>query len=59
MRMLTTTEVASIQPAWLRREVRKWLRTAQVLDTSNPSMAAAFRICAADVYLAHRDAKQT
>lgn len=57
--MLTTTEVASIQPAWLRREVRKWLRTAQVLDTSNPSMAAAFRICAADVYLAHRDAKQT
>lgn len=57
--MLTTTEVASIQPAWLRREVRNWLRHAEILETSNLAMATAFRICAADVYLAHREAKQT
>lgn len=57
--MLTTTEVASIQPAWLRREVRNWLKHAEILETSNLAMATAFRICAADVYLAHREAKQT
>ena len=57
--MLTTTEVANIQPPWLRREVRNWLRDAELLETSSAAAAIAFRICAVEVYLAHRETKQT